>query len=679
MISKKVVLVLAFIFALVQIASAQYFYDQGFSGFSLPFFNLGYFDLLEFYNQNYVWIDFFVVLAVLGGVIKKALEDKLGKVTPAVLAVILSFGFASIERTWNFNLLAFGPVAFLMIALAVLFSLLWLVHHVFQRGHGVYGEYPKTSITTIALIGFLVLGALAYLNYSNAWSIFGDYIRSPLAWIIMALVIGIIFWIIGHYRSSSGQIPFHDSVGNSGDYMSGSMAGPRNDVIGSSGDYMNLTSTRNEESAVKNIKDLINEFASKVKDQNISLDSLNNLYKEIIAKINDFSNNFPYSGYRSTFDKMINEVDPLYKNRRRKQGGIDIDEKQVALARKELADLNFRLKILIKKTEDDISNGKTPDIKNLGREYKNAKNVFVRISSSSFKDLLKDYLNELYISTMQIYKYIMTNAEKPKEETITATLVERPTDKNYKERELYEIKSRLQRAIKNAEDIPIKNLQQVVSQAESVLNKYYSAYIPEPEAGLINQLNAIIQKLKITSVSPTEVSKERELYLLRGSLIKRTNENVAYLNELINKPGVRFSELADAFESAYTFLSENKEPLKQIGGFDKFRNFLVDYQRKMDFKKLGDEEKKQLEYEEKKSLPYKEALQIGYDPLSYVENELDRLRRSYRGRNLSDNERNIIAAEKNRLIKILENLKPESRAQLIKRNSLLGGLRNGLE
>ena len=99
----------------------------------------------------------------------------------------------------------------------------------------------------------------------------------------------------------------------------------------------------------------------------------------------------------------------------------------------------------------------------------------------------------------------------------------------------------------------------------------------------------------------------------------------------------------------------------------------------MDFKKLGYEEKKQLEYEEKKSLPYKEALQIGYDPLSYVENELDRLRRSYRGRNLSDNERNIIAAEKNRLIKILENLKPESRAQLIKRNSLLGGLRNGLE
>ncbi|MBI2672187.1 hypothetical protein HYX16_04600 [Candidatus Woesearchaeota archaeon] len=129
MILKKLVPLFAVFVLLINLASAQFFYDNSYDSFG--FFGSGAGDILFFYESNAGWIDFFIFLLIFMGLTQAVFSTSHLKGQAKSLAIglslALSFGLMIWERNTGINLLAFGPVAFLILSILifyVVFSLL---------------------------------------------------------------------------------------------------------------------------------------------------------------------------------------------------------------------------------------------------------------------------------------------------------------------------------------------------------------------------------------------------------------------------------------------------------------------------------------------------------------------------------------------------------------------------
>ena len=118
---KKVVLWFSLVLILMNLASAQYYYDQSFGLFS---FN-GIDDILNIYELNSGWIDFFIFLTIFLGLSQAVFGEshfkKQSKTLSIGLSLALSFGLVIWERNTGLSLLTLGPLAFLIILLLVFY------------------------------------------------------------------------------------------------------------------------------------------------------------------------------------------------------------------------------------------------------------------------------------------------------------------------------------------------------------------------------------------------------------------------------------------------------------------------------------------------------------------------------------------------------------------------------
>jgi len=157
----KLLLFIFVLFNLVPLVSAQYYYDSSYSGistFTFPFFDLSVGSLLELYDSYHQFWDFLLSLALLIAVFSHTIEDKLGRQTPVILAIILSIGFVSFERKFNFNIGDLGPIAVLVFLLCLLIGVLYLIKWIW----GQFSENKGSSILSLVLfiIALLVIAVL---------------------------------------------------------------------------------------------------------------------------------------------------------------------------------------------------------------------------------------------------------------------------------------------------------------------------------------------------------------------------------------------------------------------------------------------------------------------------------------------------------------------------------------
>jgi len=130
MLIKKVVFLGIIMLFLVNLSSAQYYYDQS---YSYGFFNFGNLDdILYFYESNSGWIDFFIFLIIFLGLSQIVFSQghfahQGSKPLSIGISLALSFGLSLWERNTGINLLTFGPFAFLILIILmyyIIFSLL---------------------------------------------------------------------------------------------------------------------------------------------------------------------------------------------------------------------------------------------------------------------------------------------------------------------------------------------------------------------------------------------------------------------------------------------------------------------------------------------------------------------------------------------------------------------------
>ena len=176
----KIILLILVIINLLPLVNSQTYYDSniGFSPFSLFPFDLSFPGILDFYNSNYQWVDFFISLALFAIISKATLEDKFGSAAPIITAAILAIGFSSLERKYEFNLSYFGPIAVLII-------LIWFFHLLFKRAE----SHKGASIASISVVGIVILVLLYNYGFSNTYVAYGG---SGLTLIALILIIYLI-------------------------------------------------------------------------------------------------------------------------------------------------------------------------------------------------------------------------------------------------------------------------------------------------------------------------------------------------------------------------------------------------------------------------------------------------------------------------------------------------------
>ncbi len=157
----RLLLLIFVLLNLVPLVSAQYYYDSSFSAFTFPFFDFTGGDLLEFYSSAHQFWDFLLALALLIAIFSHTIEDKLGKQTPVILAIILSIGFVSFERKFDFNLGDLGPIAILFFLLSLLIAVLYLIKWIWDK----FSENRGSSILSAVLFAIaLLVVAVLYLK-----------------------------------------------------------------------------------------------------------------------------------------------------------------------------------------------------------------------------------------------------------------------------------------------------------------------------------------------------------------------------------------------------------------------------------------------------------------------------------------------------------------------------------
>ncbi len=183
---KKVVLISIFLILLLNLASAQYYYDQSFDYGFLSAGGLD--DVLYIYEIYSGWIDFFLFLLIFLGLTQAVFQgshlSSQAKPLSIGISLALSFALVSWERYNGVTLLSFGPIALLIFLL-----LLFFVIFEFLKKLGVGWVASVAWAYVICFAGLMIFG---HNLLSNVVDYFGGLFQLLYLLFWVAIIIGII-------------------------------------------------------------------------------------------------------------------------------------------------------------------------------------------------------------------------------------------------------------------------------------------------------------------------------------------------------------------------------------------------------------------------------------------------------------------------------------------------------
>ena len=186
---KKVVLWFSLVLILMNLASAQYYYDQSFNGFGL--FSSS-FDILSLYELNSTWFDFFIFLLIFLGLTQAVFGEghfkKQSQTISIGLSLAFSLGLVLWERNTGTNLLSFGAIGLLLITLLI-FYIIFSILKKMGTEWWVAGAWAYVVIFVILMI----IGP-QFFNWASFESIF--------PWLNFFFYICILIGLIGLYVSN---------------------------------------------------------------------------------------------------------------------------------------------------------------------------------------------------------------------------------------------------------------------------------------------------------------------------------------------------------------------------------------------------------------------------------------------------------------------------------------------
>ena len=166
MLFKKVVLLCILLFILTNIASAQYYYDSNYDFSLFSLYDIQ--DVLYIYELNSSWFDFFIFLIIFLGLTQTVFGESHfrnhSKTLSIGLSLALSIALVVWERNTGINLLNFGPLAFLIIVILMLYIIYSLLKKMFCESW-IAGVWTYIiGFIVLILFGEKILQGLAYFN-----------------------------------------------------------------------------------------------------------------------------------------------------------------------------------------------------------------------------------------------------------------------------------------------------------------------------------------------------------------------------------------------------------------------------------------------------------------------------------------------------------------------------------
>ena len=308
----KLLLFIFVLFNLVPLVSAQYYYDSSYSGistFTFPFFDLSVGSLLELYDSYHQFWDFLLSLALLIAVFSHTIEDKLGRQTPVILAIILSIGFVSFERKFNFNIGDLGPIAVLVFLLCLLIGVLYLIKWIW----GQFSENKGSSILSLVLfiIALLVIAVLFLKDtgkmpdLSDGQKILGLGILAALGYLLFLA-----------YKSgwfSSSEKPDRPGISiEEPDLTRARRARETAEEPGASSEkpslFSRIFSETPDSKEYKKISLLVSAFIENTKDSEFKEDFILRRYNSTQNYIKSFVIRFPKSKYLQSVNELIAQL-----------------------------------------------------------------------------------------------------------------------------------------------------------------------------------------------------------------------------------------------------------------------------------------------------------------------------------------------------------------------------------
>jgi len=511
----KLLIFILVILNLIPLVSSQYYYDQGFNFPSIfPFFDFSFGNFSDFYQQNHSWLDFFIVLALFFVASKSALEERLGNAAPAVTALILAIGFASLERTFDFNLGYFGPIA-------VLIFILWFFHLIFKK----FGEHRNASITSFVVFAIISLIALYFFFKPNFSGFISSrpYTSSGIAiGVLLLIILGLYFL----FRTSPNEnqtrgIPETPSIPQA------------------------VIPSPNLRKDYKNVEKLVNDFLKLVKDKTIREELIDDRYNATNGIMDHFLVNTQdpkYRGYAHELRKNLNTAYSSYK------GSADI-EKQ---ADEQITRLNSLIQF--------INKYKLADQKIF---FEQELEFYKKVTNKSAKhQIIRNLLNKLSLKVENIEEKaeqqivflnnLLSNIDKFKPEDLKSFLENQIelfngfTNRSSKSAELHDLINKLR--FKLEKEHPIldkvntwfykKELDRITEKILELENEINTNSINKKEANL--KIAELIERLKNLNLSKdTPKDKINELLIklntLSGILNKEAAEKKENINELYLK------------------------------------------------------------------------------------------------------------------------------------------------
>ena len=308
----KLLLFIFVLFNLVPLVSAQYYYDSSYSGistFTFPFFDLSVGSLLELYDSYHQFWDFLLSIALLIAVFSHTIEDKLGRQTPVILAIILSIGFVSFERKFNFNIGDLGPIAVLVFLLCLLIGVLYLIKWIW----GQFSENKGSSILSLVLfiIALLVIAVLFLKDtgkmpdLSDGQKILGLGILAALGYLLFLA-----------YKSgwfSSSEKPDRPGISiEEPDLTRARRARETAEEPGASSEkpslFSRIFSETPDSKEYKKISLLVSAFIENTKDSEFKEDFILRRYNSTQNYIKSFVIRFPKSKYLQSVNELIAQL-----------------------------------------------------------------------------------------------------------------------------------------------------------------------------------------------------------------------------------------------------------------------------------------------------------------------------------------------------------------------------------
>ena len=138
-------------------------------------------DLVQFYDANHAWVDFFIFLFIFIPIARftvgRRFEGREGKLLSAAVGVVLALSLALMERSIGFSVQSFGPIAAAIIVLLVGLVLFYLVK---SFGAGIQAAGSISLILTYFLLRATVPNFFLWLA-ENQWAV----------WLHVALVFAV--------------------------------------------------------------------------------------------------------------------------------------------------------------------------------------------------------------------------------------------------------------------------------------------------------------------------------------------------------------------------------------------------------------------------------------------------------------------------------------------------------